>query len=164
MIKSAARPTDDEITRTVQDYTNILFKLCFTILCHSADAEDAVSETFIKYMTKSPLFKDEEHKKAWLIKVASNICKDKKRFRIKHSYTDLDDIREFCKDEHDTGILETLLSLPDKYKAVIHLFYIEGYKTDEISKILAISPAAVRKRLQYGRQLLKLEYGKDDQI
>ena len=162
MIKSAVRPTDDEIEDTVKKYSNMLFKLCFTMLSNSADAEDAVSETFLRYITKSPVFNDSEHKKAWLIKTSSNICKDKHRFNARHNYINLDDISEFCRDEEDKDILENLLSLPDKYKTVIHLFYIDGYKSGEIAKILNISPSAVRKRLQYGRKLLKLEYGKDD--
>lgn len=54
MIKSAVRPTDDEITDTVKNYSNMLFKLCFTILCNRSDAEDAVSDTFYRYISKAP--------------------------------------------------------------------------------------------------------------
>lgn len=162
MIKSAVRPTDDEITDTVKNYSNMLFKLCFTILCNRSDAEDAVSDTFYRYISKAPVFNDDEHKKAWLIKVASNICKDKHRFNITHSYINLDDIQEFCASEPEKSILEEVLKLPDKYKTVLHLFYVEGYKTSEISELLGISGAAVRKRLQYGRELLKIEHRRDD--
>lgn len=162
MIKSTGRPTDDEVVKTVKSYSDMLFKLCFTILCNNSDAEDAVSDTFLRYITKSPVFNDDEHRKAWLIKTAANICKDKRRFNIRHTFINLDDISELCADKSEKNIIEEVLSLPDKYKTVIHLFYIEGYKTGEISDILGISASAVRKRLQYGRELLKLEYGKDD--
>ncbi len=163
MIKSAGRPTDDEIVNTVEEYSDMLFKLCFTILCNKTDAEDAVSDTIFKYITKSPVFNDAEHKKAWLIKIATNICKDKHRFRIRHPFVSLDSISEFCTEETNRDIMECMLNLPDKYKTVIHLFYIEGYKTDEIADILDISATAVRKRLQYGRKLLKLEYEKEEE-
>ncbi len=162
MILSTVRPTDDEITSTVQKYSDALFRLCFSILCNYADAEDAVSDTIIKYIKKSPPFNDEEHKKAWLIKTASNVCKDKHRFNLRHNYVNIDDAKQYTQADTDKEILMCLLKLPDKYKYVIHLFYIEGYKTDEIAKILDISPSAVRKRLQYGRQLLKLEYERND--
>jgi len=162
MPMSTVRPADDEIENTVKSYSDILFKLCFTVLCNRADAEDAVSDTFLKYIMKSPKFKDDEHKKAWLIKVAANICKDKRRFNSRHNnYINLDDIAEFCPDEKQQNDILEMFNLPEKYKIVIHLFYIEGYKTREIAEILNIMDCTVRKRLQYGRRLLKIEYGKD---
>lgn len=157
----SVRPTDEEIENTVNKYADMLLKLCFTILCSNADAEDAVSDTFLKYITKSPAFSSEEHKKAWLLRVAANVCKDMHRFRQRHNHINLDDIYDYCGSSADNEILTEVMRLPVKYKTVIHLFYIEGYKTEEISKILSISPAAVRKRLQYARNILRMEYEKE---
>lgn len=154
----SVRPTDEEIEMMVNRYSNMLFKLCFTVLGNKTDAEDAVSDTFFRYITKAPKFSSDEHIKAWLIRVAANICKDMHRFYKVHDYINLDDISESCKTDEDCGIIEEVMRLPSKYKTVIHLFYIEGYKTEEIAKILSISPSAVRKRLQYGREKLKMEY------
>ena len=155
------RPTDDKIEYIVNTYSNMLFKLCFTILCSNADAEDAVAEAFLKYITKAPFFQDEEHTKAWLIRVATNICKDMRRFNARRNYINLEDLHNYGKTEENGEILEAVMSLPAKYKTVIHLFYIDGYKTEEISEILSISPSAVRKRLQYARNKLKFEYGEE---
>lgn len=160
MNNHSVRPTDDEMESVVNTYASMLFRLCFAMLGSNADAEDAVSDTFIKYLTASPPFHDAAHQKAWLIKVAANICKDMHRFRKRHDYINLDDLSEYCREESDSGILEQVMRLPVKYKAPLLLFYIEGYKTNEIADILSVTPAAVRKRLQYGRDLLKLEYGK----
>ncbi len=157
MKRQSVRPTDDEIENTVEKYANMLFKLCFTILCNSADAEDAVSDTFFKYITSSPNFSDEEHKKAWLIRVATNTCNDMHRFNKRHNYINIEDVYDYCETGTDSGIIQEVMSLPVKYKTVIHLFYIEGYKTNEISEILSISPSAVRKRLQYARDMLRME-------
>ena len=161
MVKSSVRPADDEIENTVNSYANILFKLCFTILCNRSDAEDAVSDTFFKYITKAPAFCDEEHRKAWLLKVAANVCKDIRRFSARHNHANLDDLQEIGAASSDKSIIEDLMQLPVKYKTVVHLHYIEGYRTKEIAEMLSISPSAVRKRLQYGRDLLRLEYRKD---
>lgn len=157
----SVRPTDEEIENTVNKYADMLLKLCFTILCSNADAEDAVSETFFKYITKAPAFSSEEHKKAWLLRVATNVCKDMHRFRQRHNHINLDDIYDYCDSKPDSEILADVMRLPVKHKTVLHLFYIEGYKTEEISKILSISPAAVRKRLQYARDMLRMEYEKE---
>lgn len=161
MMSHSERPADDEVEFAFKTYTNMLFKLCFTILGNAADAEDAVSDTMLRYMTKSPPFENEEHKKAWLITVATNICRSVCRFRIRRQCVNIDDIRELAANEKDAGILEEVMSLPPKYKTVLHLHYIEGYRIKEISKMLSLSESAVKKRLQYARQRLKIEYGKE---
>lgn len=158
----SVRPTDDEVQDVVNTYSDMLFRLCFTMLGNNADAEDAVSETFLRYITKAPFFHGEAHKKAWLIRVATNICNDMHRFHRRHDYINFDDISGYCSTETESSVLEAVMRLSAKYKSVILLFYIEGYRTEEIAEILSISPSAVRKRLQYGRNLLKLEYGKEN--
>lgn len=160
------RPLSDEqenspIEEIVEVYADMLFRLCFTILRNSEDAEDAVSETLIKYLTKAPVFMEEEHRKAWLLRVASNTCRDMLRAGRYRDHLDLDEIRNYAPHQPESDILEAVFRLPEKYRTVIHLHYIEGYPSAEIAEILSISPAAVRKRLQYGREKLKLEYEKD---
>lgn len=156
MEEISSRPSD--IENTVEKYSNMLFKLCFAMLRNNTDAEDAVSEVFVKYLTNKKAFDDEEHKKAWLIRVAANTCKDMLRFYKIRNHINLDDISAYCKTDNDTNIVTDLLKLPVKYRTVLYLYYIEGYKTAEISEMLSVSGAAVRKRLQYGREMLKLEY------
>lgn len=156
MEEISSRPSD--IENTVEKYSNMLFKLCFTMLRNNTDAEDAVSEVFVKYLTNKKAFDDEEHKKAWLIRVAANTCKDMLRFYKIRNHINLDDISAYCKTDNDTNIVTDLLKLPVKYRTVLYLYYIEGYKTAEISEMLSVSGSAVRKRLQYGREMLKLEY------
>ena len=70
------------------------------------------------------------------------------------SFVPLDDVSDTVQDD-GTEIFEALSALPPKYRAVVHLFYVSGYKTAEIAEILKISQSAVRKRLQYGREKLR---------
>ena len=162
MKKLSFRPSDSDIENTVKTYSNMLFKLCFVMLRSNADAEDAVSEVMIKYLTGAQNFTDDEHKKAWLIRVAVNKCKDMLRFYRARNHINIDEIANYIKNDDEINITSQLMNLPEKYRIVIHLYYIEGYKTAEIAKMLSLSPSAVRKRLQYGRDMLKLEYGKDE--
>ena len=131
------------------------------MLRNNADAEDAVSDVFLKYISTSISFTDEEHKKAWLIRVAKNIYKNMIKFYKVRNHINIDDVAEYCKSDNDISIFTELLNLPVKYRTVIHLHYVEGYKISEIADMLSISPAAARKRLQYGRNMLKIEYGKE---
>ncbi len=150
------------IEYAVEKYSQMLFRICYGILCNKHDAEDALQETFLRYMTKAPLFKDSEHEKAWLIKVATNISKNMARFNQRHAVENLDELRNIGISDDDRDIFELIMRLPAKYKIVLDLYYIEGYKANEIADITNISPVAVRKRLQYGRKMLKFELERKD--
>ena len=147
--------------RAVREYGNSLYRLCSVMTGNRDDAEDAVQECFLKYVEKAPQFNDAEHEKAWLIRVASNICRDMMRKRKHQSFVSLDEIRNLGVCEDNAQILGMLVSLEDKYRIVIHLHYVEGYKAREIASMLGITEAAVKKRLQRGRDALKEIYEKE---
>ena len=78
--------------------------------------------------------------------------------RLRRSTTNLDDIAEIGGKDEDSEVFEAIMGLPVKYKIPMVLFYVEGYKTNEIADIMQISCEVVRKRLQKGRELLKIEF------
>jgi RNA polymerase sigma-70 factor (ECF subfamily) len=160
MEKSLARPAG-EVERVVHTYGNMLFRLCLVMLGNASDAEDVIQETMITYMQKKPEFKDTEHEKAWLITVASNKCKDLLRFRARHPMIDLEQIQEFMVENTDSGILEALMTLPEKFRIVLILYYVEEYRIEEIAKVIGKTPSAVKMRLQKGRKLLEKLYRKE---
>ena len=160
MSQDPNRPMEIEMEVVARKYMSRLFQLCYVHLRNHADAEDAVSETLIRYMEKRPAFNEEEHRKAWILRTAINICRDIHRYRKRHQYVNLEDINDYVTEEEDRTIIASLMNLPEKYKSVLYLYYIEGYKTAEISEMLRISPCAVRKRLQVGRKKLRMEYDK----
>ncbi len=96
--------------------------------------------------------------------MASNQCRDKLRADARHRCVNLDEIADFCPERRDSAILEALLALPPKLKEAVYLHYVAGYSTAEIASILRITPAAVRKRLQYGRERLQLDYGREQMV
>ena len=147
-----------DIKEVIEKYSNMLFRISYCILCNRQDAEDALQDTFFKYITKAPEFKDDEHEKAWLIKVATNISKNMVMLRLRRSTANLEDVTEIGVKDEDSEVFEAIMNLPVKYKIVMVLFYVEGYKTEEIADITQISSDAVRKRLQKGRELLKIEF------
>lgn len=147
--------------RAVEEYGNSLYRLCSVMTGNREDAQDAVQDCFLRYITKAPDFSDYEHEKAWLIRVASNICHDILRSRRRTSFVSLDEIRNLGTSEDNAQILGLLISLEEKYRIVMHLHYVEGYKTDELSALLGISSAAVKKRLQRGREALREIYEKE---
>ena len=153
--------TTYSIETILEMYGNMLFRLCLIMLGNSSDAEDVIQESLIKYIQKAPAFKDSEHAKAWLITVATNRCKDILRFKKRHPMIDINEIKEFTKDTSDNYILDLLMTLPDKFRIVLVLYYIEGYKIEDIAPIIRKTKSAVKMRLQKGRRLLRELYQKE---
>ncbi len=149
--------TEEEIRELVETYGSLIFRISYCILCNRDDAEDAVQETLLKYMTKAPEFNSEEHRKAWLIKVAANISKNIFKLKIRRSTVSLEEVKNIGILESDFETFEMIMNLPKKYKIVLTLHYAEGYKCKEIAEIVGISEDAVKKRLQKGRELLRDE-------
>lgn len=160
MKNRSAQPAGN-IERVVRTYGNMLFRLCLITLGNASDAEDAVQETMMKYLQKAPGFETVEHEKAWLITVATNQCRDMLRFRKRHPVAELDDIKEFTQETIDNGILDALMTLPDRFRTVLILYYVEEYRIQEIARIIGKTASAVKMRLQKGRRLLREAYEKE---
>lgn len=162
MNNTSARPADN-MERIMQTYGNMLFRVCLITLGNASDAEDAVQEILIKYLQKAPVFEDAEHEKAWLIRVATNQCRDMLRFRSRHPVINIEEINEFTGETSDSGVLDALMTLPDKFRTVLLLHYVEQYSVREIARIIGKTASAVKMRLQKGRKLLREAYQKECQ-
>ncbi len=149
---------DSEYIKVLVDkYSNMIFRICYGVLCNRDDAEDALQDTFLKYLTKAPDFQDDEHEKAWLIRVATNVSKNMSIVRYRRKNIDENELVDIGVTNEDRYVFEAISELPVKFKIVMMLYYIEGYSVKEVSKIISVSEDAVRKRLQKGRELLKLK-------
>jgi len=162
MAKSLLR-TDNEIAEIYKRNINAVYWVCFNYMKNRADTDDAVSETFVKMITSSPVFESEEHEKAWLIRTATNVCKD----FLKHWRRRLENIEDYADSlvadsgfEIDTT-LEAVCRLPEKHKTTVYLYYYEGYTSAQISKILKKPQSTIRYYLHEARKALKKEIGGD---
>ena len=149
-----------DLEKTILEYSDFLFRICFLILKNEQDVGDVIQETFIQYMKKHPEFNNEEHKKAWLIKVAQNKCKDFLRFHKKHSCIPLDEVEDLLVDLREAtsthkAQLEEIWELDYKLRSVVILYYVEGYSIKETANMLSISESACKKRLERARKKLK---------
>ncbi len=153
-----------DVEETINKYSDLLYKTSFLMLKNQQDSEDIVQETFIAYIKNNPELNDEEHKKAWLLKVAQNKCKNLLKSHKIRAYVPFDDVEEIIPGEEkelyeeDSSELLAISNLSYKYKSVITLYYIENYSIEETAKILDISVSAVKMRLKRGREKLKIEF------
>lgn len=144
------------VEELVLEYSNMLFKICLVMVGNEWDAQDVIQDVFCRYIERAPIFCDKEHEKAWLIKVTMNKCRDVRRLVLRHPQISLEEVTAYCELPEQSEVLTALVRLPESLKSVVYLHYIEGYKLAEITNILGISLSAVKKRLQRGRDVLKL--------
>lgn len=157
MQSDSLRPGGD-IADAYEVYGTILFKIAMIHLGSKEDAEEAIQETFIKLLYKSPEFKDQEHKKAWLIRVITNHCKNMQGSLWRRRVIKMEEMDEYFETfSSDRTLMDHVLKLPFKYKIVIHLYYYEEYSVREISGILQISESAIKMCLNRGRKLLRMD-------
>jgi len=149
------------IEEAVTKYSPMLYRICVVMLGNETDAQDAVQDTICKYLERTKGFRDAEHEKAWLIKVAQNRCIDMCRFRLRHPQVELSEITASYENPEYNEVLTQLVALPIPVKTAVYLHYIEGYKVKEVSEMLGISVNAVKKRLQRGRKILQLRLGEE---
>ena len=164
MQNSSVRPAD-VLEKVLNQYGNIVFRYALMMLGTTQDAEDVVQEVLLTYWKKAPNFNDKDHEKAWLLTVTANRCRDLLRKWVRGREASLESVAELSEltteTSEDSGILEALMRLPEKYKKVLYLYYVEEYRVDEIAGIREKTASAVKMRLKKGRQLLGEEYRKE---
>ena len=146
-----------EFEKILRKYGDSIYRIALVHTQNEMDAQDVVQEVFLKFARNASQFQSDEHIKAWLIRVAINMCTDLKRSAWNRKTTELNDeclpAEEFTTGESE--LYQAVMSLPVKYKDVIHLFYYEGYSIKEISRITEQKENAVKTQLSRGRVLLK---------
>ena len=155
---SSSSPAD-----IIARYQDTVYRIAFAYYKKASDAEDITQEVFIRYLKNSKnngRFNGEEHLKAWLIRVAMNISKSLLRsrsvwFRKTEPISEHENLRAEEHDHDQSDTYYAVLSLPEKYRSVILLYYFEEYNIKEIAEILSRSETAVQTQLHRARAILK---------
>ncbi|MEG1871046.1 MAG: RNA polymerase sigma factor [Peptostreptococcaceae bacterium] len=156
-MQNSLKRSSDDFSKKYSLYSDMVFRISMIYLGNKEDSEEAMQESFLRLIYKSPKFTDDEHEKAWLIRVTTNVCKDMVRSVWRKRVIKMENIENYYDNPSEIHIMEEILNLSDKYKAVIYLYYFEDYNVKEISEILNITESAVKMRLKRGRDLLKIE-------
>lgn len=161
MEKSLLR-TDKEIVEIYERNKLTVYRVCFAYMKNTTDTEDAIQDTFCQLIKTGKIFESEDHEKAWLIRTATNICKNSLRhwWRKRENLNDYENYQGSGTVEID-DTLEAVMSLPDKYKTVVYLYYYEGYTSVEISQFLSKPQSTIRNYLHEARNVLRKKLGGD---
>lgn len=146
--------TDDCVENVIRFYSDMVYRLAFARTGNSFDADEIYQEVFLRYIRKRPVFKEEEHRKAWLIRVTINCCKKFWGSAWQRKTGPLKDEIVFEASE-DAELFQEILRLPPNYREVIHLFYYEEMSVEEISRTLNRKSSTVRTQLTRARAKLK---------
>ena len=145
----------------IQFYADMVYRIAYVYCQNKSDSEDIVQEVFMRYIQSIPLFESEEHRKAWIIRVAVNCCKNlvASSWKRKVSLMAVDiDHRKFHMIPNKSGndeVYNAIAKLKKMDRILIHLFYYEEYSIDEIAKMLNLKVSAVKTRLFRTRKKLK---------
>lgn len=156
--------SEQEVNRAIERYADTVRRICMLHLKNRADTEDIFQTVFLKYLLHTAPFADDEHEKAWLIRVTINACRDLLRSFFRSRTVPLDAVAEQVAElppDH-REVLDAVLSLPQKYKDVVYLHYYEGYAAPEIGRILGKNVNTVYTLLNRAKQQLREKLGGED--
>lgn len=145
-----------------ETYADAILRLSYAYLKNTQDAQDICQTVFVKLLTEPREFESESHERAYLLRMAANACKDLLKSPWRKRTCGLEACAQLPAPEaEEVSVLAAVNSLPAHYRAVIHLFYYEGYQASEIGKILGVPTATVHTRLARGRAKLREQLGGD---
>ncbi|KAF5073072.1 RNA polymerase sigma factor SigV [anaerobic digester metagenome] len=154
---------DDCAENVIRYYSDMVYRLAFARTGTKQDADDIFQEVFLRYVKKKPIFKNEEHRKAWLIRVTINCSNNFWSSLWKKKSQELTN-EETVETEETINLCTELQQLPLKYREVIHLFYYENMSLEEISLVLNRKNSTIRTQLTRARVMLKKFMKEEDYV
>lgn len=150
--------TPQQAEHFVAVYSDPILRLCLSYSLSREDAQDICQDIFLKLLERKQQFEDENHERAFILRMAINACKNLLKSAGRRRVVPMDHAQQIPAPDHEVDeLIELIRSLPQHYGVVVYLFYYEGYSLDEIAKLCGCTPAAARKRLSRSRNLLRKE-------
>lgn len=144
----------DEMTKIIKRNSNMVYRLAFSQMKNRDDANDVYQDVFLRFIKRQPQFENEQHEKAWFIRVTLNCSKTSLTSFWKTKVCEIDESFEAQEVEKE-DLTFALNKLSKKYRAVIHLFYYEDMSIKDIAQSLNISEGNAGMMLSRARKKLK---------
>ena len=147
-----------------EKYSPMVYRLAYARTGSRTDAEDVVQEVFVKLLRSRPVFRDQAHCRAWLLRVAANCAGDLHRSPWRRRAVPLEEAGQVAAPEppEEQGMEAAILTLPEDYRVVVHLYYYEELSTAEIAKVLGKRKGTIRTRLSRARAMLREDLQKGE--
>ena len=156
--------TDDALRRAavleaMDAWSDTVYRLALCRMRNSADADDVFQTVFLRLLQHDEQFESSDHLKAWLLRVTVNCCNDVYRSPWKHAAPLDEDAVCNAKPDEYPDLAAAVAALPERQRVAVHLRYYEGYKAEEIARIVGENPSTVRSHLLRARRALKITLG-----
>lgn len=159
-IDLSSQSAAETVHAVIARYSDMVYRIAYARTGNRLDAEDVYQEVFFRLFAKRPRIESEEHLRAWLIRAACNtsvnLVKSAWRRLVRPMPEGFDPPAEVADDTSASALRGALYRLPEKYRAVLCLYYYEEISTDEIARILGEKPTTIRTRLRRGREKLRI--------
>ncbi len=146
---------NQQAERLLTDYGNNVLRLAYAYLHNMNDAEEILQDTLIQFLKTAPTLDSPKHEKAWLLRVAANLSKNRIDYNQRRLADELNEELVAKEREDLSFVWEEVKALPINQREAVHLFYYEGYTTAEIGKMLGRRESTVRSDLRRGRARLQ---------
>ena len=151
----SAEERNRQAERLLDRYGQSVLRLSYAYLHNMSDAEEILQDTLVQFLKTSPVFESPNHEKAWLLRVASNLCKNRLIYDRRRRADPLSETLA-QEDRPDLSFVwEAVKALPVHQREVVHLFYHEGFAPAEIARIVGRKESTVRSDLRRARLRLK---------
>ena len=153
------------IAQLVEMYASMIYRIAYTRMQNVTDAEDITQEVLLKYLKAGKAFRDEEHRKMWLIRVTVNTIKSSLTSAWRRHTVALDDVTEPSYQQPDLPVLkEKVEKLPERYRLPMYLYYYEELSVKEIAHVITSTEGTVKSLLSRGRKMLRDELKEDGYV
>lgn len=147
---------NDDREQIVKLYSTTVWQIALARTRKEDAAEEVYQEVFLRLFRKDRKFREEEHRKAWLIRTTLNCCRTYMAAALKNETVCLEEVSPtLILPEENRGLYQALLRLPAKYRIPLELYYIEGMEAEACARILRLRPGSFRSRLSRGKAMLK---------
>lgn len=159
LIKRAKRHDNDAFVELMESQKQTMYKVARSYLKSDDDIADAIQETILACYEKLNSLENEQFFKTWLIRILINNCINiLNAGRREYPAEQLPEQGGNCMSLENYEFYELLNSLDEKYRTILILYYVEGFKIREIAQILDMDESTVKTRLSRGRKVAAREY------
>ena len=165
LVRKARTHEKEAFQQLMEQEGKSMYKIAKAILKNDEDAADAMQETALACWEKIDTLKKDKYFRTWLTRILINNCNAIYRQRARMVSGETVPDGWFQETGYENAEWESFLScLEEKYRTIIMLYYVQGFKTREIADILQINENTVRGRLVTARNKLEEQYINDSKI
>lgn len=149
--------------KLLEMYSQTVFRIAYSRTQNREDAEDITQNVFLKYISANKQFNSEEHRKAWILRVAVNCTNDFVKSAHYRHRADTEQYPQYREQGEEPSyelsekseVYYAVQSLPEKYRIPIYLFYYEDMPIAQIAAVTSQRESTVRSQLTRARDMLR---------